>query len=323
MGCIVFESIIWILYGNVELNNFYKQVRGETQETRYFEIRADGTGADVHHVVRKWMDHIKNTDPECSQESAIRDLLELVKTKLLVVDLPPRRPSNMIGNTRQHLEMPDLGEDKKTYRTNAESFIESLDAIMSNMGNEKYVRTGKARENVKAPVQTGSDFLMVSSARRSQGFLNPRNETIGSLSASISTRKITRADYALPPLEEWEFPVDNAFAVEVLAKLGPESMKPRFSAPAALCNRCENLNFWAGGFSIEEKVLDLQERSKKCEFCRMLSNVCTKFGNTKTPRVLFERNESTLRLSGSQSLPVLSIFRSPGKWDLIIRGGPK
>jgi serine/threonine protein kinase len=313
MGCILLESIIWILYGNVELNNFYEQVKGETQETRYFEIRADGTGADVHHVVRRWMDHIQNTDPECTQESAIRDLLNLVRTKLLVVDLPPRRPSNMMGNIGPHLEMPRPGEDKKTYRTSGESFVESLDAIISKIADEKYVQTGKGRENVKAPAYVGSGFLAVSSARRSQGTSTLRNEVPGGLSANVNSGKITRADYALPPLEEWEFPVDNAFADEALATLGPESMKLLLSVPATLCNRCENLNFWAGGFSIEDNVLDLQERSDKCEFCRMLLAVCTEAGTAKTPTVVFERNESTLRLSGSQSLPVLSIFRSPGK----------
>ncbi|KAF2265195.1 HET-domain-containing protein [Lojkania enalia] len=80
MGCITLEFIIWILYGNDELNNFYDQMKGGNDQ--------------FHRTVTDWMDHIQK-DPECSQDSAIRDLLYIVRTKLLVVPLPPRRQSTM------------------------------------------------------------------------------------------------------------------------------------------------------------------------------------------------------------------------------------
>ena len=31
MGCITLEFIIWLLYGNDELNNFYGQLKGDAQ----------------------------------------------------------------------------------------------------------------------------------------------------------------------------------------------------------------------------------------------------------------------------------------------------
>lgn len=323
MGCITLELIIWILYGNKALDGFYKQLKGDSQETQFFEIQEDGTGAKVHRVVRQWMDHIQKTDPECAQDSAIRDLLELVRTKLLIVDLSPHRPSLLKGKPGPDLVPPDEGEDKsnhratdkKNYRATAKSFLESLDAIQSKLRDENYVLTGKERQNVRLPVKASSSFLSESDARRRKKTSIPGIQVPPEHTANVSIGRTVRADYTLPPLEAWEFPVDNTFANEVLAQLGRQAMQPRLSVSATLCDRCKNLNFWTGGFAMEYRVLDLQERSKICDFCRMLWGVYTKPGATKGSNVRFERIESTLRLSGSQSLPVLSIFRSPGKWE--------
>ena len=69
MGCITLEFIIWILYGNDELNNFYNQVKGDAQHVcQYFEIPENiiPKRPQLHAVVRQWIDHIQNMDPECS-----------------------------------------------------------------------------------------------------------------------------------------------------------------------------------------------------------------------------------------------------------------
>jgi len=312
MGCITLEFIIWILYGNRALDDFYKQLKGEAQETQYYELQDAGTTAKVHRVVRQWMDHIQNTDPECTQDSAIRDLLELVRTKLLVVDLSPHRPS-LLETQGHNLALPDEDEDKRNYRVTAESFLNSLNDIHSKLGNKNYVLTGKRRENVKIPVKASASFLSESDARRREETLIPIIQFPPEHAANVTKGRPVVADYALPPLEVWEFLVDNTFANQVLAQLGRQAMQPLLSVPAKLCTLCRSFNFWTGGFAIEYRMSDLQERSKICDFCRMLLRVYMMPGATKGANVRIERIQSTLCLSGSQSLPVLSIFRSPGK----------
>ena len=319
MGCIMLEFIIWILYGNRELINFHNQAMGETQGMQFYEIRDGGSGAEVHSVVRRWMDHIQNTDPECSQTSAINDLLELVKSKLLVVDLPPRTPSSLSGKRAPMLQLPDPGESKRNYRATAESCLESIDQIVSKLGNKQYLLTGKNRDNVRTPAAISSNFLSASSARRGHGSSLIRGQTLPENPANTRIDGTTKADYALPPHEGWEFHVDNAFAEKVLAQIGPEAMRPQSSNSVALCSRCENLNFWDGGFVIEDKRPDLQDRSNTCDFCRLLWGVCNTADGVKGPKVEFVRNESTLRLLGSHSFPVLSMFRSPGEQEAIRR----
>ncbi|KAI5917040.1 kinase-like domain-containing protein [Camillea tinctor] len=88
MGCIVFETVIWLLYGPTGQSRFYAEPYNNRTGTRYYE---DGfLGKVVNRNVAKWMDHILAKDPECSGESptVLKDLLILTRDKLLVVNPP-------------------------------------------------------------------------------------------------------------------------------------------------------------------------------------------------------------------------------------------
>jgi serine/threonine protein kinase len=124
MGCITLEFIIWILYGNERLTNFYNQIAGGPQlPYQYYEIPDpnEPSHAEVHRVVLKWIEHIETNDPECSQDSAIRDLLAIVREKLLVVRLPPTSVSSRSGG--RTLAPPALGGASQ-FRATAEEFRE-------------------------------------------------------------------------------------------------------------------------------------------------------------------------------------------------------
>ncbi|KAF2176066.1 hypothetical protein K469DRAFT_700459 [Zopfia rhizophila CBS 207.26] len=312
MGCITLEFIIWILYGNDELNNFYNQVKGDAQQVcQYFEISENviPRQAQVHAVVRLWMDHIQNSDPECSQDSAIRDLLNIVRTKLLVVPLPPNRASSL--NPGPRLVPPGIGETITNYRATASEFRGALDNMLGKVRRPGYLLTGKTRENIRLPTTSkGPDLLSPNAAQRLEGNTGqrmglPARQPTGVMGTSIE------ADYTFPALKDWEFPVDNVFAEKVVAEIGPQALRPNEAKAANLCGRCRGLDFWAGGFAFEDRISDLEERSKICEFCKMLLGVCLESSAPKGPKVRFERHQSTLMMAGGDPLPALSIFRSP------------
>ena len=173
MGCITLEFIIWNLYGNDELLNFYAQVQGNAQHIcPYFEV-SEATGkAEVHSVVRQWLEHILNTDPECSQESAIRDLLKVVQTRLLVVRLPLSQGSSL--DPSQRLEMLDMGETITSYRATARQFYEALEAIISKTDRPNYLLTGKDRKIARPSAAKSSNLLSPLAAQRKE----PRTEGI-------------------------------------------------------------------------------------------------------------------------------------------------
>jgi hypothetical protein len=95
MGCILLNFNIWLLYGEEVRQKFVDSVRGSKLENLpYFDIVHTEEGqaeAKVRSVVVYWIDTILKEDPECKEPSAIRDLMELVKNKLLVTNLPTRK----------------------------------------------------------------------------------------------------------------------------------------------------------------------------------------------------------------------------------------
>ncbi|KAK4208537.1 kinase-like domain-containing protein [Rhypophila decipiens] len=89
MGCIMFELVTWLLYGIdglIELNKEFRK-----QYAAFYQIeRKEGLEVvEVHKVVVKWMDRMTQ-DPRCQAgATVIGDLLDLIRTRLLVVNLPP------------------------------------------------------------------------------------------------------------------------------------------------------------------------------------------------------------------------------------------
>lgn len=100
MGCIIFEFVIWLLYGYPGLQTFYQEKPPTSRDTPYFTANSREDHAQVSDIVTKWMQYMLQFDPECNSQSpsAIGDLLKLVKNHLLVVTLPGQMDQ---GSTRQ------------------------------------------------------------------------------------------------------------------------------------------------------------------------------------------------------------------------------
>jgi hypothetical protein len=121
-----------------------------------------------------------------------------------------------------------------------------------------------------------------------------------------------RADYSLPPLKDWQFPVDNRFASAVTNYGNCTALisQSKSTKVLKLCKRCSVLEFWTAGFSLDDNLSDLRFSAQTCELCRMLLNTHRDDNTLANGRVRFERKESNLLLVG-KSFPVLSLLRTP------------
>ena len=188
MGCIILDFIIWILYGNNELMRFNDDIkRVSNKREQYFEIvqtEAERGKAILHKVVRGWMKHIEEKDPECQQESALRDLLHLVKSQLLVVNLPRDHDmSGSVGDFVQVTEIPDgsvssmqavqipiIKAEDGSYRATAKILREKLDEILAKIEDDKdYVLREKNVEDVNLLKPPDAQSLVT----QSDGLLSP------------------------------------------------------------------------------------------------------------------------------------------------------
>jgi serine/threonine protein kinase len=325
IGCVTLEYIIWILYGYGALRKFYRHF--DFQPSPFFDTtQSQDLGGSlrqtyvVHPVVRRWIRHIETTDPECKdvEASAIKDLLALVKDRLLVVALNPRRGTTRSGlaglsGGRGAFSQPLEEGQSRVFRANAEELRDALDFILAGFNDDSYVFTGKSRENVVLPsdrqdvVRPGSSVVLPGANQPQQDAASPPRPGRDLLGNTDRRMK----DYDLPPLKDWEFPVDNGFADRVLGKLGAKNFQPGRVEPAKLCARCQNIDFWSGNFTLVECRSRLQESMANCHFCALLLEICLKFDTRD--QVRFDRKDSTLRLSDIHTQPVLSIIRSPGE----------
>ncbi|KAI9162755.1 Cyclin-dependent kinase [Paramyrothecium foliicola] len=310
MGCIIFEFVIWLLYGNKRLELFYLDLQGSTRQAcPYFELQ-QGDKAKVHQVVTHWMDHMQAKEPECARESALGDLLRLVRQRLLVVELPPAR-----GRTLREPSMTSMGvsgitliqpsepvEGGSSFRATAEVLHKNLTSILQRvMRDQNYVLTATETTSMTpAPaLRSYSSALSPNVGLPRTNHISPSNNAQGPIVPAPIR------------LKDWQFQVDNDFAKEVVREIGPEYFLPQMSEDTRLCDRCFGLDFGAAGFSFEDQPLRLQTKSPTCNFCKLLASACSRMGVDTAPKVRFDRIASTLRLVGGPPLPALSIFQSP------------
>lgn len=83
MGCVIFEFILWMLFGSDGLERFRREL-AEGSYPRFFEIEMDiSRQIRINKVVMRWMSCMSR-DPECQGDTSLADLLRLVKEQLLI-----------------------------------------------------------------------------------------------------------------------------------------------------------------------------------------------------------------------------------------------
>lgn len=141
IGCIILELIIWLLYGNDELEPFIRSINEASNgRGQYWVVGGDRThrSAQVHPNVRACMDYIAK-DPECNRPhaTAIRDLLTIVKTRLLVV------PVAAINFTQSR------------DRAGSRELLNSIRGMLEKgKSNSEYWYTGVSRDGLSGPTES-------------------------------------------------------------------------------------------------------------------------------------------------------------------------
>lgn len=353
MGCIILELIIWLLYGYPELERFNTSLGEDPlEEVRYFEVKQGEGGrgvAKVHRVAVSWTDHMLK-DLECSGPRALMDLLDLVRTRLLVVRLPSTRWGHYGIDIETPMQEKDSEEATRLTRVSAEIFRDSItDIIHMSKTDESYLLrsvTPKSFCGLSCTPRTSNPDSRRSSdlvQRRRDNWHNlkaddaeplsrvaPKHRMYASFSSvhlfirfianrsfncprlSVNSPKLI-SDFTKTSLYElddgWNFITDNKFAYDLIQKIGKSAILPANHNPSRLCGGCQSLKFWAPGFQFQP---DLRTISANCDFCGMLHEIGTQLGNPELGPIRFARVGSILKADG-KDLPVLSIYRSPGK----------
>lgn len=137
MGCIMFEFLIWLMYGVDGLDMFRQETKFSFSRGGFFcqEMPEDQDGMPVFivdPVVQEWMDHMA-ADPACEMgTTALGDLLELIRTRLLVIDLPQRRRLAISHSLVMSQSQQAVG------RCMTAELDERMQIILEKSGSERY-----------------------------------------------------------------------------------------------------------------------------------------------------------------------------------------
>jgi serine/threonine protein kinase len=174
LGCVTLELIIWLLYGADVLNDFNdKWIVGEMgEQSPYFEIEGKSRNktAKVHPAVDATMDALSR-DQECrvGENTALKDLLRIVRTKLLVVNLGAATMIGMEGS----ISPPQNSTIPVGSRASARDLCLALDDIIGKgEKNERYWYTGKSRSHIQRLQRAGArgpDTLLLPKQENGKG----------------------------------------------------------------------------------------------------------------------------------------------------------
>lgn len=149
-GCVMFEFIVWLLYGQKGLKDFW-DLPPAPEGTHFWSRLPIGAepGAEVNTAVLQTINSIIATNAACRSPSALHDLLILIKDRVLLPALPD-----------VHITVP-----RKNQRIDANELLKALDGIENKCKSRGYCCPGPIERNARLPIapqpnaKNGSDSL--------------------------------------------------------------------------------------------------------------------------------------------------------------------
>ncbi|KAM5377935.1 hypothetical protein ACJZ2D_004839 [Fusarium nematophilum] len=303
MGCIIFESVVWLLYGNAGLDEFWgngKQPECSAPHSLFFTL--GGSRSQVNNLVGKWIDHILAEDDRLSggHKTLIGDLLRLVRDKLLVVELgkQPGRPVRCSAADLR-FEMSEI-----TYHANKDKYLATIVRALSPF--IKGVTTDPASDRItesKLWILTRTLIPVCSSTL----------EALGRLAKESQFNSV------------WKVLDDGDFIYNLIQSHETEVSSLFPSCSSKLCRRCSHLDITQGSFHLRDHLSRLK---KECDFCRLIFSSVERYHHENSAavdtQVNIRRVGSELHLTdgtSSAGSPILSLRRGPRPQDVRV-GSP-
>ncbi|OCK81870.1 HET-domain-containing protein [Lepidopterella palustris CBS 459.81] len=288
MGCVIFEAVLWLLYGSDSFEVFLranKLTTGEPGATPYWRKGERGE-YELSDAATRWMNHILDHDPE--RNGAVGHLVKLVRDRLLKIRLPPNSDIYTEG-----------------FRTNAKDLKEQFALIISNAeGDERYLFSGADRANASLPepVEPSTNISPQSTGRSS---LSPDDAARMSLPVARGRRTAIaqQREYTNRMEDKWKTLADNDFAESNLAG---RNFRP--NAPE-LCPSCEIIDISSPQISFDMDTLKTNSDDEECDLCELVYTAAKDLDLRGRNSILLTRLANSFVLDGT-NMKVLRLCRT-------------
>ncbi|KXH63941.1 heterokaryon incompatibility protein [Colletotrichum salicis] len=229
MGCVVLELLIWLAYGFDILSKF-------RDETAYFwELKQVRGSEKIYSVGSETQRYIKALSTKWQSQSAWRELLKFVETRLLVVkiseDSDVSSPQYREIASAAHKEMRVI--QRKYY------------AVTTNDGlapGHKLELNG-TKPSLPAHEDNLDEFDgLVGIERKATEELEPTTKHSLAEGAGYEVKLEEQAQQRSQLSDSWESLADNIFASQVLGEIEWGQPRPLFTGKKIFCAKCSTIS---------------------------------------------------------------------------------
>ena len=293
IGCVIFELSLWLLYGYNSIQDFLDAnslATNEQSATPYW--RKIGYGRyEVSETASEWMNHILQYDHE--RDCAIGKLVELVRDRLLKVDLPPHSLKYVKG-----------------YRTNAADLKEQLhETIAKAERDEKYLFSGFDRSKIIAPHSELPNPKQISKPG-SRSSLDPKDaEMRGAFALRGSPTAIAQQrEYTNTIRDQWEVVDDDVFIRSNIRDCQLPSEK------SDLCEACEKIDISSVEISFAREILKRNSEEEECDLCELVYSITKGRKIEDTKSIVLTKIVDSFVLRGSEQRLLRLCHTGEGKF---------
>ncbi|KAF7509107.1 hypothetical protein GJ744_008334 [Endocarpon pusillum] len=298
MGTVIFNLIVWMLYGKQQLHNFTHTTDRYGGEGSPYWTRRYRTSAEVSAMAKLWMSHILREDIECNRPegTVMGDLMKLVRDELLVIDLPP-------------LDSRDIHKAEKGQRSNAARLCDRLKEIRERAHkDEEYLFTGNDRSGMQPPPSGDAAVAEITVMRletvadqKVSGLLSPN----AAEDRALNTRQRNTYTHGLE--DKWLYEDDNHFARSIMeldevtkAELAPDDDESDF------CKTCQSFK----AMSLKFFTRSVPDLDRSCPLCQMLKGCVERLGLDLGEPLVLDRSGGSY-ITPKTGRAVLRVCREP------------
>ncbi|CAM1509806.1 Fc.00g001410.m01.CDS01 [Cosmosporella sp. VM-42] len=312
LGCVFVEFLIWMLYGNNQLDEF----NGDSFD-HYWEKQ--GSEFIVHSSVQPWLNRL--SEDLRGSETGLAGLLTMVKTEMLVPKESDRSSSDEVYETLAKIcdraaKEPEYLLDSRIWakistRSLPSTKISGTTLAVPGSSGKSRPPLPQHQDSTSDPREHKEIPIMIHEAKDDD---EPAGDTENKVTTIPTTIKIAQDFcYRKNQLRRlngvWHSQIDNDFARGLFARKDWSSnFSPEDSSTP--CHVCSSFDISLPGFQISDLLDDINARSKECKLCTMFSEAAADYGLSGGDKFVCQRIESTLRLQpGGQT--ILSIYSDP------------
>jgi serine/threonine protein kinase len=308
IGCVAWETVLWLVYGLSSVNKFVKDsvegntIRGFSKSTPYWAKRShENHRAQRSPVLEHWFDLFLGFEEE--QSSAIRDLVEVLKKKVFIVELHKNSLKYYTG-----------------YRTNAEDLLLELNKIIrrGEDDSDPYWYRGFDYCSAERLERSRVRPTAVLEASHNNGLWKSDSRLDApAISPGQATAIAMGDEYTHPFNNTWIHELDDDdqddCAIKHLYAFPPsyEKLKSRH-----VCEHCKGFTTLGEELKISREVLDVNvyESDLVCGLCQMIEEALE---TSLQGELTFMRSVAGIQLKGRER-PVVRICQTPAGMLIII-----